>query len=335
MSESLQPSAVRVYPGYNALYYSYYLLGLSRLGQRVLPRRAGFPELGQHGLALETVESIPRRIFISASDGPGLNSVAMNWCDVYAKVNLDVADLEKQPRCLAIGPSFPIRFLGPARAFFQSLGHYGRCRGRVEVPREHFANYYRQIRDRFPLDAYQPEPSDSNYVFFASTLWTKEQETNRYRANFVKACRLVPGLTLEGGFVPRRSGRVPGFEEVSTSRRYPPWEYLSKIKRSSVVFNTPAVSSCHGWKLGEFLALGKAIISTPLSRALPAELENGVHLHYVDGSIDSIREAVDHLARDPEYRRHLEIQARAYYLRYLSPERVIERALAAAHGDTQ
>src|SRR5262249_47673698 len=104
-------------------------------------------------------------------------------------------------------------------------------------------------------------------------------------------------------------------------------EYLAKTRSSALVFNTPAVWSCHGWKLGEFLALGKAIISTPLVRELPAPLVHGCHIHYVDGSLDSIRAAIQLLLNDHDYRKHLERNAYDYYSSFLSPKRVVERLL--------
>ena len=45
-----------------------------------------------------------------------------------------------------------------------------------------------------------------------------------------------------------------------------------RTARSAVVFNCPAVHGCLGWKLGEYLTLRKAIISTDLGRRLPAPL---------------------------------------------------------------
>jgi len=75
---------------------------------------------------------------------------------------------------------------------------------------------------------------------------------------------------------------------------------------------------------------GKAIISTPPIRALPAPLEHGTHVHFVDGSRAAIRAALERLIADGEYRQGLEENARAYYLRYLSPMQVIQRAFDAA-----
>ncbi len=329
----------RIYPAFNALYYSFYLAGLRDLCGRsgLAYRRYGFPPFGHHGLAFEMAADRPRRIFISASDGPGLQPAALSWCDVYGKANLDSEQVPPAAaaRCVAIGPSFPVRLWCPGVAVTRALVNFLRCRGRVDSPREHFANFWRQYAYRLPLNAYRPEPSEPGYAFFASSLWKKEAATNRFRAHFVEVCRSLPGLDFEGGFIRRTRNDIPGFESLTVEDRYPAVEYYRKIKRSAVVFNTPAVASCHGWKLAEFLALGKAIVSTPPIRALPAPLLDGVHVHLVDGSRRAIRAAVERLLGDGEYRSHLEENARAYYLRYLSPTRAIERLLDAAGGETR
>ncbi len=214
----------------------------------------------------------------------------------------------------------------------RSLSTFLACRGRVSGPRRHFSGYVAQWRYRLPEEAYVPGESAQDYVFFASRLWAKEPETNQQRANFVRACRSIQGLTTEGGFVPRRTRDVPGFDDVTVGRTYSLREYLDRVQRSCVAFNTPAVAGCHGWKLAEFLALGKAIISTPISRALPATLEHRVHVHLVDGSVRSIVDALKEIRSDEAYRRHLEYNARSYYREYLSPEKVIEKILGIARG---
>jgi glycosyltransferase involved in cell wall biosynthesis len=124
---------------------------------------------------------------------------------------------------------------------------------------------------------------------------------------------------------------VPGYEHLVVSTPCDHAQYIRKTQSSTVVFNTPAVLRCHGWKLAEFLALGKAIISTPLERLLPAPLEMGRDIHYVDPvSVDSIRDAVERIRGDDAYRRHLEEGARQYYVKYLQPAAVIRRILSAA-----
>ena len=90
----------------------------------------------------------------------------------------------------------------------------------------------------------------------------------------------------------------------------------------SFSFNTPAFWDCHGWKLGEYLALGKAIISTPLSNDLPAPLIHGQHIHIIpDSSKESIREAVVLLINNPDYRENLEKNALNYWNEFGNPEK--------------
>ena len=106
--------------------------------------------------------------------------------------------------------------------------------------------------------------------------------------------------------------------------------YIERVQRSAFVFNSPAVHGCLGWKLGEYLALGKAILSTPLSRSLPAPLEHGVHAHFVDDDVDSIRAGVELLLNDESYRSRLERGAGQWYQTHLAPARVAERLVEAA-----
>ncbi|MCB1037592.1 MAG: hypothetical protein KDD47_27420, partial [Acidobacteria bacterium] len=257
MTEHASGREVHLYPAFNALYYSFYAEGLRRVvgPGRIRLTASGFPDLGSHGLALRLVGREERRIFISASDGPGLNAEALAWCDLFVKVNLDPAQVPAHAahKVMAPGPSFPVRAWGPAAAAFAAAGSFVAARGRVPSVREHFANYRRQYRYRLEEEAYRPGESEGDYVFFLSTLWRSEPETNRLRSLFVQAASGRSGLRFEGGFAPRRGAPVPGFEEETAPRRVSIAEYVEKTKRSCAVFNTPAVSGCHGWKLGEFL----------------------------------------------------------------------------------
>ncbi|HKI87076.1 MAG TPA: hypothetical protein VKA53_10060 [Thermoanaerobaculia bacterium] len=320
-----------VSPSFDALYYSFYDLGLRRvIGRHSLRYTAkGFPVLGHHGLAFRRA-SDGARVFISASDGSALNQTALDWCDLYAKINVDSAVTAADPqggKVVPIGPSFAVRAWAPLGATLLSLARLARGRRLIGDPAEHLKNYVRQWRHRLPEAAYRPGRSQPDYAFFMASLWKKEGAINEARANFLRAARRAPGLTFEGGFAPRAGGDVPGFEDLTAESRLPLKEYVARMKRSVVAFNTPAVSHCLGWKLAEFLALGKAIISTPLARELPAPLEHGRHVHYVDGSEGEVREALEILRRDHAYRAKLEQNARGYYETHLEPEAVIERLL--------
>lgn len=330
-------TSIAVDPNFDAQYYGYFVQAVE---QRVGPNNVRFETLplGQAGLRRDGLVYIVGddevRVYISAGDHPTFDLEALEWCDVYGKVNCDRSRVPRElvQKVLPIGPSFGIRAWSARRTIELAHATFS-ASGRRSGYRAHFAPYIIQYRRRLPLWAYRPVPSEPDYVFFTSWLWKKHPEANPMRAKFMRACREQGDLRFEGGFAPRRRRDVPGFEDISAPRRYPLREYLEKMGRSAFAFNSPAVHGCHGWKLGEFLALGKAIISTPLSWELPAPLVHGHHLHFVDGSDDAIREAILLLRSDGEYRRRLEKAARAYFDEHVSPTAVTDQL--HAHGRSE
>jgi glycosyltransferase involved in cell wall biosynthesis len=331
MGPHMAVDAVVVYPGFNAYYYSFYLEGiLEAFAGRVRFSAKGFPAFASNKLAFRVVRAgTEARVLVDATDRSRLDSEALAWSDIYGKVNRRSADVpsEAASKVLAIGPSFPFRVWSPARSWQFAFRSYLQARRGLESVREHFANWRRQYRYALPPSEFRPAPSADRFVFSSNSLWKDDMETNHQRAAFFEACRSIEGLEFEGGFNPRSRGEVPGFEKYSTSRRYPISEYIQKTRRSAVVFNTPAVFECHGFKLGEYLALGKAIISTPLKRELPAPLVHGEHVHFVD-SPDAMPAAIRRILDDRRYRGALESGARAYFDQYLRPRPVIERLVA-------
>ena len=69
------------------------------------------------------------------------------------------------------------------------------------------------------------------------------------------------------------------------------------------------------------------IISTKNSNVLPSPLIHGKHIHFVDGSKESIKQAITEILANSQYRKTLEKNARKYYLKYLSPNSVIQRII--------
>ncbi len=178
-----------------------------------------------------------------------------------------------------------------------------------------------------PLSSYQKDINPKcNYIYFISSLWAKEYDTNKKRALFIEVCENLDYINFEGGFAPRSDGTNLGFDNL-IDKRIPLKVYLKKIKESFLVFNTPAVQNCHGWKLAEYLALGKPIISTDLSNVLPAPLTHGHHLHFVSSDKGEIKDAIFKLFQNKNYREKISLNAEDYFTEHLHPVKVIEKLI--------
>jgi len=266
---------------------------------------------------------------------------AYDWCDVYGKVNTNwrITPKREYPKIVSIGPSMGVNSM----SLFHSIGRYfhtGLVSKSIFSKRTmQFIHYYYREYNRYPYQkyVYTPELVTNGYVFFLSTLWynaewnNNDENLNTPRYQLIKSIKSIEGISFEGGLVPHNNrnnkngytSSVNKYSDCIYNNRMPVTEYMDKIKKSMVAINTPAVVSCHGWKLAEYLALGKCILSIPLVNDLPYPLEHGVNIHFIDGSPESVKEALMYIYSHPEYRKKLEQGARKYYEDWCAPEQAL------------
>ena len=286
-------------------------------------------------------EGQEKKFFVDTEDVAKIFPDRYAWCDVYGMVNPTTEQVEQYEKLIAIGPEFGVTLGGHLQTVLRCIkiflkGHKSSSISFKDYLRDYL---YTNVRRR-PIEAYESEIKvRPNYIFHASTLWYNKfaaTDTNMYRGEFLKACKKA-GINIEGGLFYINSEAVikempdyPKYKEEYKDFIYESRlsmdDYIRKTKESVVVFNTPSVCECHGWKLAEYLCMGKAIISTPLTREMPAPLEHGKHAHFVN-SVEEIYAAVVKINTDEDYRRHLEEGARRYYDEWIAPEVVIQRLL--------
>jgi len=299
---NVQP--VYVDPRCKIPYYTYLLEGLDAAGLDWKFRRLDAP-VGA-GMAIHHQST---RIWVDTDDMAHVDESAYNWADRVGKVNVLLEDLQAYPKIVPLGPVFGIRCWQRAQcfgAFLAVVAHGVRPRAAISALRF-------QAKAREGIEAYFPVHTSSGTVFHRSRPWSgRHSGTNDARARFATAAENANVLT-DISFAASR---------ISLA------EYLERLRTSSVAFNSPAVHQCLGWKLGEYLAMGKAIISTDLAQhALPAPLVHGQHVHFVDDDVESMRAAIVRIDQDDEYRRRLERGSREWFEDHLAPRRVIERLL--------
>lgn len=335
-------------------YASWYLLGIKRLLENVMVRYdvKPFKKLRyvttsdyNSGFALIVRGAYKeKRIFIDTEDVAKIFADRYEWCDIYGMVNPTKDQVVHYGKLIPIGPEFGVTLGNRLITIVRCVKNFALGRKYTHIP---FKNYlrdylYTSIRRR-SIENYEFKTEiRSNYIFHASTLWYNKfaaTDTNMYRGEFLKACQKA-GVEIEGGLfyvngtsVLREMPDYPKYKEIYKDFIYESRlsmdDYIKKTKESIFVFNTPSVCECHGWKLAEYLCMGMAIISTPLTREMPAPLEHGKNIHFVT-SINEIYDAVVKIKSDDEYRRKLEQGARAYYEEWLSPQVVIKRLFKKA-----
>jgi hypothetical protein len=180
---------VRIYPAFDALYYSFYVYGLMEVfgAANVEFSYRGFPDIPSDCLAFTVGDKSEMRVAVDAYDGSTLNdTTALEWCDVYGKVNLVSSLIPEQwlQKCLATGPSFPVRLWSLTQSLRMALEHY-LPNVRIKSAHQHFANYMRQYRDRLPLEQFVPGVTKDGYIFFSSSIWREDEApgTNQFRAS--------------------------------------------------------------------------------------------------------------------------------------------------------
>lgn len=286
-----------------------------------------------------------RKIFIDSHDLNTINDNLYEWSDVYAKINLSPKDMNRE-RVLAIGPSFSFRLWSPMKTFFMALKNYTKTlKHRSKGPLNPFAtylkNYLYTIYRRLPYSSYTANemPENDDYIFTINTLWydyLSYHTTNNYRGTYIKTCKKVFSK-FEGGFYyiqdksiiqkfPLYKDYLREYDGLITEQRLSLAEYIKKTICSTLVFNTPAVGGCHGWKLAEYLALGKCIISTPLNNIMPGDWSSGTHYIQVNRAIE-LEEVICNLKDNKNKRAHLKKNALHYYNDYLSPTAVTKRII--------
>ena len=350
LSDMHYKSKVFIDPSCRILYSSFYIQGLyNEFGkENVSFSTKYFKELKRkqeshsydHYMAFVVIipDNSTTKIIIDFRDKPSVKESAYEWSDKYAKINFNINLTDKRfhDKMISIPPGFGIKIWNIWETAYYCCLNYIRCKSSpLVILKSHLADYYSQYK-RPLLEDYLIANTDNRhstytkpYVFMIGTLWTHKnciEGTNIQRKTFIELCKTL-NCNFEGGFSASvNHPQYAEFKDLIFSKQYPVESYIKKTKLSAFVFNTPAVHNCQGWKLGEYLIMGKAIISTPLLNKLPEELVHGKNIHFVSNA-DELKFAIKLLSTDKSYRKLLEDGAKTYYSKYVDPKSVIENIL--------
>lgn len=186
-----------------------------------------------------------------------------------------------------------------------------------------------------------PRPDVEPRVLFQVRAWDPEEfpgctperirhftEVNDMRAACIRALRSTFGERFTGGFshtafARKRYGDALSPAPELTAKR----NYLRLLRHHPICIATGGLHGSIGWKVGEFVALSKAIVMERHHHILPGHFAEGQH-HLGFDTPEECVQATLRLMDDDSLRGAMMGRNHAYFLEHLRPETVVFRALS-------
>lgn len=331
---------VIVDPACNVNYASFYIEGLRQVFGRknIVWRRKPF-EMLHYNLDCHCLAFVinGRRYVADFADSNKLFFPDfLNWADVYGKVNYcqEYIPTGFAEKIVAIGPNFGIANFGANRwsATFRCLINWPLVYGRLNYSFKSYWSPYLWLYKRHGIK-FEPnaESVGTTSVFMVARWWSGQSWVNTARVNFIRACRSLAAegvITFVGGLIPDQEDGTDCPNDVKLECEIPMNEYIEGMKHSMLVFNTPSVHHCHGWRLPEYLSQGKVILSTPFVNELPVSLVHGKNIYFSEADEQSLYDAIKNLALDSALRKQLSFGSREFWNEHACPEACVRRFIA-------
>jgi hypothetical protein len=176
------------------------------------------------------------------------------------------------------------------------------------------------------------DPNDPPWRDRATRL--QREEVNEMRAGCIERLRREFGARVLTGFAntefaARRYPSLLVANEGLTEKR----NYLSIVRRCEICVTTTGLHDSNGWKLGEYVAFGKAIVSEQLKHVVPGGFAQGKN-YLPFSTADECAQAVDTLLSKPELRDEMKRTNLDYYHKHVRPDRLVLNTLRAALRDS-
>ena len=327
---------VYVDPACNINYSSFYIKGLWDLfgKENVIFTSRPFHQLiytaDSHCLAFIIDE---RKYIIDFADSnKQFYDKFLEWSDLYGKVNYNHQYIPSQykNKIVPVGPNFGIGCFGDNKwsALVKCVTNYLRCHKRVSQGFGSYLSPYLWLykRSSIKLTA-DPSTIGSRKIFMVSRYWKDQHWVNDSRIAFIRACQKLSSsglIEFIGGLVPdAKNTDCP--EDVIFGEELPFDRYMSIQAESLLVFNTPSYHHCHGWRLPEYLAHGKIVLSTPLINELSVPLVHRKNIFFSESDEMSIYYAIKEIVSDLKLQKQLECGSRQYWLEHANPASSIKR----------
>ena len=318
--------------GSNAEHYQQIFTGFSMLAKQGAIRLKS--KWGGTGALAETNG---QKIFYDVIDGYALNQSAINNCDIYYKRSYYAPYLTKVEGGHKVKPLglnylvYPdhIDWLASQRPFRFNTSLKRKMRGLLAPVRRAIQSSF--TTSQLSAPAYEQKPG----VLFLVRAWEPDEslghgmpnreEVNEMRAECINLLRKRLGNSCITGFSPTPFAKrhyAHLLAPVSTERA----NYLDMVRDfATICIATTGLHGSIGWKLGEYVAFSKAIVSERLNYSVPGFSEGENYLEFADP--DQCVDLVQSLMDDSEACMKMRQTNQHYYETYLRPDKLVGRTL--------
>lgn len=155
----------------------------------------------------------------------------------------------------------------------------------------------------------------------------EREEINNFRVACIKACKENFKENFVGGIEDNEFARknYPEYiiENNDITKRD---KFLDIMKETEICIATTGLHKSIGWKLGEYVAASRVIVSEPLYYELPGEFKCGKN--YIEfRSVDELINVLRKLINNKENRQEIMKNNLYYYNNYVKPEMIVLNTL--------
>ena len=347
---SISPHISQIYTGFSILAAKKTIRLTQKLGNYSHGDFKSFKDLGPGDLnGVFVLLDDKKRLFYDTSDSPHLLDEAAEVADAYFKRSY-VANLipdRYKSRVYPLGLNYEL--------YTGKLDYY-------EIPR--FILRKSSFR-RFPVEFMKriaelatvsflptirnmcapPVPNQVPQVLFMARAWdpagesakisekerTERTQINETRARCIELLRKELGPKFYGGFAHTRYavenyGNLLLESPMISGKK----NYLTLLRQYPICIATVGLHGSIGWKMAEYVAFSKSIVSERMKCVVPGPFGTGVNYLEFDSPEKCLQETM-RLVEDAQLRRQMMADNWAYYKAYVVPDKLVLRTLHIAN----
>ena len=289
-----------------------------------------------------------KTIYYDTSDSAHVRMDALEICDVYFKRSYASALIPKEyhSKVHPLGLNYEI-YVGKAN--FQEISRFLLRKAALDnFPKELVKRCAELASLSFlPTVSHMCAPpilTQEPRVLFMARAWDPEGESaaltarekaeraviNTTRARCIQLLRKELGSRFYGGFAQTKYA-VQAYKglilenPISAGKK----NYLSLLQDYPICISTTGLHGSIGWKLAEYVAFSKAIVSEKLRRTVPCDFEPNQNYLEFDTAEECVQQTIK-LIEDKVSRQSMMENNWQYYNNFLAPDKLVWRTLEIA-----